>query len=255
MPRRSPISRRFTTATAVGLLLGACSLSPLNRRIEVGEEPYAVFVAEGRDGWTDLFATLPGGGDPVRLTFTALVESRPRLTSRGDVVAFVRERRSGGEADLVVMNLLNGAERVLEMPPEAGPIEALGWSDDDRAIYLRTAAGHWRISAPPAPATVALLGAADLPAADSALAILLGTPAFARATLCDSGGVCVVGPSGTATPLSEQGSGPFRWGRDSVAWFEDGAIVVRALGPGIPRRIEWTAELSNAREGSYAEPE
>lgn len=236
-----------------GLLVIGCSLSPLHRKIKVGEEPFVVFAATGPDGKVDLFASPPVGGDPVRLTFTAMRESMPRLTPRGDMLAFIRDRTQGSGQDLVVMNLLSGAERLLELPTEAGTITALGWSSDHAAIYLQGAASRWRVSAPPAAMEVVLLDSRTSPAADSALMTVLGTPAFARAERCANGGICVIGPSGEPSQLSAQGGQPFRWGADSLAWFDADVLMIRPLGPGNTRRVTWEG-VTGPMEGSYAEP-
>jgi hypothetical protein len=236
------------------MLVVGCSLSPLHRKIKVGEEPFVVFVATGTDGKTDLFASPPSGGDPVRLTFTAMTESLPRLTSQGDMVAFLRDRMRDGAQDLVVMNLLSGAERVVELPGEAGVISALGWSRDASALYLQASSGRWRVTAPPANLVVTLLdGSVDFDA-DSALMTLLGNPSFARAEACAGGGICVIGPSGIPSQVSTTGTAPFRWGSDSVAWFDGGMIVVRPLGAGTSRRLSWTTGIEDPQGGSYAEP-
>ena len=243
----------FSGVLLCGVMIAGCSLSPLHRKIKVGQEPFVVFVALGPDGKPDLFASAPVGGDAVRLTFTALRESMPRLTPRGDMVAFLRDRSAGEGHDLVVMNLLSGAERLLELPAEAGGITALGWSSDQAAIYLQSAGGHWRVSAPPAALEITLLDATSSAASDSALMTVLGTPAFARAELCASGGICVIGPSGTPSQVGEGGGKPFRWGSDSLAWFDDDVLMIRPLGPGSTRRVSWEG-VTGATEGSYAEP-
>ncbi|HRP07668.1 MAG TPA: hypothetical protein PLL69_04190 [Gemmatimonadales bacterium] len=238
----------------VMLGLAACTLSPLSRKIKVGEEPMVVFVATANNEWTDLFATRPVGGEVVQLTFTRLRESMPRLTSHGEVVAFVRTRGEEPGEDLVVMNLLNGAERLLELPPEAGRIAGLGWSSDDAWVFVRSDNGYWRVAAPPATLTVDLLGGADTATAHAATMVQLGRPAFATATVCDSGGICITGPSGVPASISAEGSAPFRWGSDSVAWIENGTIVVRSLGPGAARRIEIGPNADGIREAAYAQP-
>jgi hypothetical protein len=253
----SPISRclhHLTLSGTLGVVLAGCSLSPLHRKIKVGEEPFVVFVATGSDGKTDLFASTPVGGDPVRLTFTAMVEAMPRLTPQGDMVAFIRTRSSDSGLDLVVMNLLSGAERLLELPPEAGPVTALGWSSDRSAIFLRGATARWRVTAPPAPIAMALLDADEAAQADSVLMVRLGSPAFARAEVCSDGGICVTGPSGIPGKVSPSGTAPFRWGSDSLAWFDDDRIMIRSLGPGTARHLTWTGGVSEPRGGSYAEP-
>lgn len=241
-------------AAALALLACACSLSPLQRKIKVGEDPFVTFLAEGSDGHTDLFAALPTGGTPVRLTFTRLVEASPRLSPAGDVVAFARERNNLPARDLVVLNLLSGAERLLELPEEHGAITAIGWSDDGSAIHVATGEQHWRVTAPPAPLVVTLLSGSDADPARASFVARLGTPVFATAAPCPDGGVCLTGPSGVPTRLSASGDAPFRWGSDSVAWFDAGVIVVRPLGGGTARRVDLGPSVSGAREGSYAAP-
>lgn len=246
-------TNRLALISLLGIILGACSLSPLHRKIKVGQEPFVVFVATGPDGKTDLFASTVVGGTPVRLTFTALDESMPRLTPHGDMVAFLRERTVDTGQDLVVMNLLSGAERLLELPRETGAISAIGWSGDQATIHLQGGTARWRVAAPPAPIAISMVTGADA-AGDSALMVILGTPAFARAEQCVDGGVCVIGPDGTATRVSGVGNAPFRWGSDSLAWFEEEWITVRPLGPGSARRLDWSGGVEDPREGSYAEP-
>lgn len=239
---------------ALALLASACSLSPLQRKIKVGEDPFVTFLAEGSDGHTDLFAALPTGGTPVRLTFTRLVEALPRLSPSGDVVAFARERNDLPARDLVVLNLLNGAERLLELPEEHGAITAIGWSDDGSAIYVATGEQHWHVTAPPTPLVVTLLSDRGADSARTAFTTRLGTPVFATAAPCEDGGVCLTGPSGVPTRLAESGGAPFRWGSDSVAWFDADVLVVRPLAGGTARRVDWGPSVSGAREGSYASP-
>jgi hypothetical protein len=233
----------------------ACSISPLQGRIDVGEEPFVVFVAEGSDGKTDLFASLPGGGEVSRLTFTDLAETSPRVTRDGGLVVFLRVRSPSEPMarDVVIMNLLSGAERRLELPGAAGTPTAVAWTADEAGVYARTSDGTWLVQAPPAEGHAVMLPADRSPAADSAFEVLLGSPAFAEAAPCPDGGICVTGPSGEPSRISERGTGPFRWGSDSLAWFEDGVIQVRPLGPGPARAVDWTDErVSGAREGSYA---
>lgn len=238
-------------AALVPLAAVACSVTPLSRKFEIGDDPLVVFTAEHRGSAVDLFAVTPSGGDPVQFTFTTLRESLPRLSSRGDVVAFVRDRGDQPGEDLVVMNLFNGAERVLELPPEAGTIESIGWSRDDTAIYVQTVAARWRVSAPPAAAEVQLLHGGDV-AADSALMVLLGEPVFARAAGCEGGGVCVIGPSGESSQLHPAGAAPFRWGSDGIGWINNGRIEMRSLGPGAPQLVEWRDTTIRAIEATYA---
>lgn len=247
-----PIRRR-PWILALALLAG-CNLSPLQNRIEVGEDAFVAFVAEGADGSTDIFAGLPAGGEVSRITFTPVEESHPALTPSGDMIAFLRHPPPTAMATprLVVMNLLNGAEREIETTATAGPVEALRWNADQTALLMRSAGVTWRIPFPVSAGAPVRLDGADRAAADSALDVLLGSPAFARALPCDGGGVCVIGPTGVPTVVSAGGAHPFRWGTDSLAWFEDGSVVVRPFGPGAPRTITWQDAPAEMRMGSYA---
>lgn len=249
---------RATVRLAPLILLAACSFSPLANRIDVGEEPFLVFVATGRDGYVDLHAMPAGGGTVARLTFTPLVESHPALTSRGDVLAFLRGGgRSGAERpDLVVMNLLNGAERTLPLPEAVGTIAAVAWGRGDSSVLLRTDDGLWQVAAPPAAPVATRLVGPEREIADSALTTWLGWPRFARAFNCPAGtGACLVGPSGDTTVLASRGRDPFRWGVDSVGWFEGDQLFVRSLGPATPRSLNLGARPPSApRQATFAAP-
>lgn len=236
----------------------ACSLSPLQNRIHPGEEPFVVVVGTGADEKVDLFATLPGGGEVHRLTFTSMTESVPRLSRRGDVVAFLRHGTGSGrkQGELVVMNLLNGAERHLDVPDSAGTLQDLGWSEDEQHLYVATDNGRWVVDAPPAALNPRRVPVERLALADTALDTWLGRPRFAYVTSCATGGICIVGPSGEPRELSETGRAPTRWGSDSVAWLEGDQIVVRPLGPGPVRRLDLNPKWVSGITGvSYATPE
>lgn len=238
----------LTTAT---LMVGACSFSPLTNRVKVGEEDLVVFVGEGVDGNTDLFVSPTAGGTPTQITYTVAVEMLPRFSVDGGALAFLRARDSaGGGARLIVMNMLNGNERSVTLPSDAGTPIALGWSAVPGVLYLRTSTGTWKAVAPPAPFTVERLAESSA-AADSALAVWLGDPRFALGMEC-GGAVCVVGAGGDTTVVARDGVGPLRWGMDSVAWFEQGNLIVRSLGPGPARRVTWRGAPSNARDATYA---
>ncbi len=239
------------------LALAACSLSPLQNRIHPGEEPFVVVVGTGADQKVDLFATLPGGGEVHRLTFTSMVESAPRLSRRGDVVAFLRHGTGSGRAqgELVVMNLLNGAERHLNVPDSAGILRNVGWSDDERLLYLETDTGRWMVDAPPVAPNARRIPAELTPTADSALNTWLGSPRFARVEPCATGGICIAGPSNEPRELSATGQDAARWGSDSVAWLEGDQIVIRPLGPGPMRRLDLDSKRVSALTGlAYATP-
>jgi hypothetical protein len=239
---------------ALLMLLGAagCNFSPLMNQIEVGEEPFVVVVGEGADGRADLFAVSSGGGALRQLTFTTLLERGPQLTPEGAILAFLRMRDTLATTprEVVVMNLLNGSERRLALPAEAGQPQALGWSDDQTTLYVRTDRGAWALSAPPAEPNARPAKPGDA-MADTALALWLGSPRFARVIPCDSG-VCVETLRGDTAQLSATGRDPFRWGTDSVAWFDGERLMVRSLGPGLPRRLEWSSAPTGVRDGAYA---
>lgn len=249
------ISRRLLVA---GVLLSAlgCSFSPLANRIDIGEEAFVVLVARGSDGFVDLFAVPAGGGTTARITFTAMPESHPALSRGGDVLAFLRGRDTlpATPRDVVVMNLLNGAERTMPIPDGAGRIDRLAWSDDGTQLLLATATGTWAIAAPPAKPVAEQLQGNARDVADSALGTWLGRPRFARAFNCPAGaGVCLVGPSGDTAVLASRGRDPFAWGLDSVGWFEGDAMYVRSLGPATPRPVSLGQRgPSGARQGTYA---
>lgn len=243
-------------AVAASAGLAACSLSPLQNRIHPGDDAFLVVAGTGSDGYVDLFALLPGGGEVYQLTFTAMTESAPRLTRLGDVVAFLRRGTGSGREGgaLVVMNLLNGAERTLDIPQAAGALQAVGWSDDERHLFLDTDQGRWMADAPPAPAAPRPVPAEWAAAADSALDIWVGWPRFARVTPCDSG-LCITGPNAVPARLAAVGGAATRWGRDSVAWLLHGDVVVRPLGPGPARRLALDpARVTAVSAVTYAEP-
>src|SRR5688500_20238993 len=101
----------------------ACALTPISRRIQVGEEPFVIGVGEGSDAMTDLFAAPAGGGAFVRLTFTRSEERLPRLSPEGTAVVFVR-RECGAENprwSLVVLDLLTTTVRRAPVSPGTDP--------------------------------------------------------------------------------------------------------------------------------------
>jgi len=235
----------------VALCVQGCSFSPLTNRIKVGEEAFVVFVAEGIDNNTDLFVSLAAGGVVTQLTYTAAVERTPRMSPEGGVLAFIRERDAGDPRPTVVaMNLLNGAERSYVLPANAGTPRSLGWSREVGQLHVQTERGTWTV--PTLERDPAILPVAENKrvAADSAFEIWLGEPRFARAVMC-ANALCVIGPSGNATALAPSGSGALRWGSDSVAWFENQSLVVRALGPGPARRVTWRRAPDNPRDATY----
>ena len=245
------ISLRRAAGVTTLLSLTACSLSPMHNRIDVGEEPFALFVAEDRHGQTDLFAILPGGGEVTRVTFTSLVEHAPRLSGRGEVVAFLRDE--GESTALLALNLLNGAERRIELPVEAGRPLEVTWSSDDTELLVHTSVGIWRAPAPPSRGDAAMV-TGDSAGLAAMFRVDLGRSNFAEAVECENGaGICVRGADGLPTRLSAQGHDPFRWGNDSLAWFEGDQMLIRPLGPGPARQVTVSGVVA-PRQGSHAEP-
>jgi hypothetical protein len=245
--------RAAAIVVAVALVSGACSFSPLNHHIKIGEESFAIFVAEGVDHHVDLFAVPGTGGTAAQLTFTALIETHPRLSPRGDVVAFLRMRDTlpGTPRDVVLMNLLGGGEVTIPMPASAGTPQLVAWADDETMLYIRTDRGAWQANAPPAKPDAKPVPAASAAVADSMLQLWLGTPRFARAFSCPVG-ICVVGANGDTTAVAHNGTDPMRWGPDSLAWFDRNTIVVRSLGPGNSRIISWENGPNNPHDGTFA---
>lgn len=230
-------------------------MTPIDRHIDVGVDPFLIFVAEGRDGVTDLFAATPAGGTAWQLTFSRPPERLPRLGPDGTTLAFLREL-PGGDAELVIMNLLNGAERTTLVPDESRPVTAIGWDGDGSRIFLRGARQVIATPAPPARLTLTPVDQAERALADSALAVLIGDPPLARVVDCEAGDVlartgrtlCTEDVDGMQHLLVAGAEDPFRWGTDSMAWRSGSAVVVRPLAGGRSRQIEWTAPPTGVRE-------
>ncbi len=131
------------------------------------------------------------------------------------VVAFLRGRDTSATAprDMVLMNLISSGENDITLPPAAGQPLALAWSGDAKHLYVRTDSGLWQVDAPPGPPHPMPVPAADTAAADSALAIWLGDPPFARAIACSGGGVCIIGPKGDTTAARAARARPDPLGR------------------------------------------
>lgn len=253
-------------APSAFLLLSACQgLSPIGSRIDVGAEPFAVIVGEGPDGQTDLFALPPDGGQAVRLTFTRPREGAPSLHPAGGAIAFLR--RPAGTTDsapamLVLMNLVNSAERQTALPATIGIPRRIGWSRDGSVVFVLGDSGVARSPAPPQPfdwTPVEVLGP-GWAEADTATSVLLGDPPFARVETCARDCItsaampwCVVTPDGKRQELGRIVS-PFRWGPDSLAYVEGGVLLIRPLAGGRPRRGEWDRMPARPTEGTYWVP-
>jgi hypothetical protein len=147
------------------------------------------------------------------------------------------------------MNLQSGAEREVELPRGAGTPSRIGWTQDGLTLVVRAGRGLYRGSAPPAQARLAPVAAAERPAAESTLAVLLGRPVFARVVSCATpGDLCVASDTGAPGPLAIGARDPLRWGDDSVAFFVGNAVEIRPVGPGRARRLAWESEPGRVRE-------
>ena len=258
MPRPFPLPSRFSlragAASAAALLVSGCGFSPLSHHISVGDEPFVIFVGEGIDQHTDLFAVAAGGGGVFQVTFTPLIEQHPRLSPTGTIVAFLRMRDTlpRTQRDVVLMDLATGGDAVLALPPGSGRPLDVAWNAAGNSLYVRTDRGIWQSAVPASPSSFIPVAPADLATADSSLDLWVGRPRFARVIGCAAGGLCIVGPKGDTTALAPTGVDPVRWGDDSVAWFENAALAVRSLGPGRLRRISWQNPPQHPRDASYA---
>lgn len=237
------MTRRTARALLPCLLLASCSLPPLRGRVEIGRDPYGVFIADGSGG-SDLYAFHAQTGAVMALTFSPVREFGPALSPDGAVVAFLRVPASLDSAarrpTVWVMNLLSGRERELPFPRGTAEVaERAGWSADGKRLYVETDRGAWEFAMPPG-GEGAPVRAADRAGADSAFEVLLGSPVFARAEACaaDLSALCATGADGVERPLAPAAQSPARWGSDSVAFVRDGSIHVWPLGGGAPRLVD-----------------
>jgi hypothetical protein len=209
-----------------------------------------IFVGGDARAGGDLYALQADGGGAIPITFSVVGEMRPSLAPEGGRVAFLR----GGSltdslpASVWVLNLVNGAERQVRLPPQAGPPERVGWRDG-RTLIVRARGGVYEVPAPPEEGDARALAGPARAAAESSLAVLLGAPAFARVVPCaDPAALCVVGDSGGPALLAEDAGEAARWGEDSVAYVTRGRLVVRPVGPGRARIVEWSGLPARPRE-------
>jgi hypothetical protein len=234
---------RWAAGAAVAFL-AACSgtLPPLRGQIEVGRDAYAIFVGGGGPAGGDLYAVRTSGGPIIPVTFSNVGEMRPALSPDGTMTAFLRgaSLRDSTPGSVWVMNLLSGAERELELPRGAGVPRQVGWDREGRSLVVAAGSGLYRVNAPPAGGKATLVPRDRRAAAESTLAVLLGAPAFARVVPCtEPEAICVVGDTGAPGLLAEHAHDAARWGDDSVAFFLGSTVLIRPLGPGRPRRLDW----------------
>jgi hypothetical protein len=234
-------------------LIACGTLPPLRGKIDVGRESYAVFVG-GRGLGADLYAVRANGGPVFPITFTTVAELRPALSPDGTTVAFFRgvSLRDSTPATVWVMNLLNGADRELRLPKDAGTPEKVGWSSDGSALVVRTGKGLYRLDAPPAKANARILPPEERAAAESSLAVLLGNPVFTQVIPCKrTEDLCVVSRAGRQDILAQAASDPVRWGTDSVAFFTGELLQIRPLAKGRPRLLNWSEVPAHPRQLTY----
>jgi hypothetical protein len=240
-------------AGAAVSLLAACSgtLPPLRGQMEVGRDAYAIFVGGGGAAGGDLYAVRTSGGPIIPVTFSSVGEMRPALSPDGSMTAFLRgaSLRDSTPGSVWVMNLLSGAERELELPRGAGEPRQVGWDRDGRSLVIAAGSGLYRVIAPPAGGKATLVPQDQRAEAESTLAVLLGAPAFARVVPCtEPEALCVVGDTGAPGLLAEHARDAARWGDDSVAFFVGNTVLIRPLGPGRPRRLDWDNPPSRPRQ-------
>jgi hypothetical protein len=238
-------------AIAASLVLAACERGflPLGGQFEVGRDPMVLFVGGDAVAGGDLYVLQADGGAAIPITFSAVGEMRPSLSPDGRQVAFLRGSTLTDSlpATLWVLNLVNGAERQVRLPP-AGRPQQVGWSEGG-TLVVRTEAGIYRAPAPPADDEARPVVGPARAAAESSLSVLLGAPVFARVVSCeDPADLCVVGDSGAPALLAEDAGDAARWGDDSVAYLTGGRLVVRPLGPGHPRVVEWSGVPPRPRQ-------
>ena len=241
MRRERATVRLFHLTSYVSLLttLTACAVTPLSRRIQVGEEPFVIGVGEGSDSMTDLFAAPAGGGAFVRLTFTRAEERLPRLSPEGTAVAFVRRegRAPNPRWALVVLDLLTTAERRAPLPAGTEAVRT-GWARDGSAVVF---AGEYFTLAPERDSLIPV-SLAQRPAADSATRELLGDPPAAMVGECAAGELCITAANGDVSRLGPGDSGAIRWGADSLGYFTSRGFEVRPLSAGSSRRPDWSGK-------------
>ena len=247
------MSLSFSAASCPILLLGlvsACcgTLSPLSNKLEVGQDQYVVFTADGEDGKGDLFASPPSGGTAYQITFSRVDEELPALSPDGTMLAFIRSAAPSDAStwSLVVMNLLNGSERRIGLR-EYIPTR-LAWSADGGRLFLQRATGPQVTPAPPASLSPQTVAMSERATAESALAVMLGDPPQAEAVPCPDGAGLCARLGNRVQSFAERGSAPAHWLGDSVAYLEQGNWIIRPLAGGRTRVLSWTTRLTHPRD-------
>lgn len=247
--------RRFIPLLPL-VLLAACTqhFTPLQNRIAVGKEGYVVFVGDGVGKEGDLYAVDAFGGHPFPFTYSLADESHPALDPTGVMLAFIRAPSDTATIGrkLWVMDLLNGHER--EMTLERGVVpEEVAWSRDGATLYIATTTGLWTMAAPPRTPSPRRLSGADSASADSALAVMVGDPPFARIAAChpDADAICAFVGTEPPAPVDSPAVGPFRWGADSLGFFVGERLIVRPVGPGKGREVRIEEVPDHPRQATW----
>lgn len=234
-------------------MLACGTLPPLRGKIDVGRESYAIFVGGSGLGG-DLYAVRADGGPAYQITYTTVAELRPALSPDGAEVAFFRGQslRDSTPATLWVLNLLNGADRELRLPKDAGLLERVAWSSDGSGLLVKASKDLYRVEAPPAKPNAKSVPPGERAAAESSLAVLLGDPVFARVVPCPQAeDLCVIPRRGRPGILAQAATDPVRWGNDSVAFFTGELLQIRPLAKGRPRLLHWSEVPARPRQVTY----
>lgn len=252
--------RRVTTLFTVHcslftLFLTSCdpTLPPLRGKMDIGSDPYAVFVGGGALS-SDLYAVRPHGGPAVRITFTNVAELRPAVSPDGTKLAFLRgvSLDDSTSASAWVMNLRSGSERELVLPQGAGRPQRVGWDRDGKTVVVATTGDLYRVRAPPGRPDAQAVPEPERAAAESSLAVLLGDPVFTRVVRCEKArDLCLVGAGGRPSLLATSVRDPLRWGPDSVAFFFGDRLQIRPLNRGRPRLLLMTDAPERPREMTF----
>ena len=205
---------------------------------------YAMFVAGGGAAGGDLYAVRTEGGAVVPITFSTVGEMRPALSPDGVMLAFLRgaSLRDSTPGTVWVMNLLNGAEREVELPRGAGVPRQVGWSLDGRSLVVAARRRPLPIERTARPERCrGRSRPADRPAAESALAVLLGEPGVRAGGAVRRAGRALrrgrhrrTGPPGRAMPATPPGGATTR--SCSSRGTRSRSVP---LGSGRARRLEW----------------
>jgi hypothetical protein len=250
---RSPLKLVFIPLTLLALI--ACgTLPPLRGKINPGQDAFAVFVG-GSGGRADLYAVRADGGPAFPITFTPVAELGPALSPNGTDLAFLRGEslQDSTPATIWVMNLLNGGERELRLPKEAGAPRRVAWSRSGQSLVVDAAGGLYRFNAPPARPDPQPVDSAERATAESSLAVLLGDPIFARVVPCSrSSDLCVITRKGPGI-LAQAARDPVRWGPDSVAFLVGDILQIRPLARGRPRLLHWSDVPVRPRQLTFFE--